>query len=149
MRLSIIISREEFLTPREDTTGSAESVRLEEQVLYAAAARGMRKVQMLTDLEFQSTMSGLLASNLRDGLEQANQSNIRVSDHHFSIQVIPHFKGLINPSALYFHPSKAASAGCIHNSSRTKHPALFDNGQQMAEQSLATCGNMSCGAHGG
>ncbi|KAL3428668.1 hypothetical protein BDV09DRAFT_181646, partial [Aspergillus tetrazonus] len=80
---------------------------------------------MLTDLEFQSTMSGLLASNLRDGLERANQSNIRVSDHRFSIQVIPHFEGLIDPSALYFHPSKAASAGCIHNSSRTKHPALF------------------------
>jgi hypothetical protein len=86
-RLSIIISREEFLTPREDTTDFAESVRLEEpQILYAAAARGMRKVQMLTDLEFQSTMvSGLLALNLRDGLERANQSNIWVSDHCFSI----------------------------------------------------------------
>ncbi|KAL4748724.1 hypothetical protein BDW72DRAFT_147949 [Aspergillus terricola var. indicus] len=90
MRLSIIISREEFLTPRENTMDFAESARLEEpQILYAAAAPGMRKVQMLTDLEFQSTMvSGLLALNLRDGLERANQSNIRVSDHCFSIQVI-------------------------------------------------------------
>ncbi|KAL3428723.1 hypothetical protein BDV09DRAFT_181571 [Aspergillus tetrazonus] len=61
---------------------------------------------MLTDLEFQSTMvSGLLALNLRDGLERANQSNIWVSDH-----------------SLYFYPSKAASAGCVYNSSRTEHP---------------------------
>jgi hypothetical protein len=47
-RLSIIISREEFLMPREVTMDSAEPVRSEEpQVLYATAARRMQeKVKM-------------------------------------------------------------------------------------------------------
>ncbi|KAL3428650.1 hypothetical protein BDV09DRAFT_181697 [Aspergillus tetrazonus] len=78
---------------------------------------------MLTDLEFQSTMvSGLLALNLRDGLERANQSNIGVSEHCFSIQVIL-CKGLDRTLQLcVFYPSKAASAGCVYNSSRTEHP---------------------------
>ena len=89
MRLSIIISREEFLIPREDTMDFAESVRLEEQVLYAAAGPWDAEGSDV-DRSRVPKHNGVWAVGIEslDGLERANQSNIRVSDHCFSIQVI-------------------------------------------------------------
>ncbi|KAL4918746.1 hypothetical protein BDW62DRAFT_180934 [Aspergillus aurantiobrunneus] len=55
-RLSVIISRGEFLAPREDTTGSVEPVGLEEPQVQDAVAAGemQEKVKVSTDLIWEA-----------------------------------------------------------------------------------------------
>ncbi|KAL4744124.1 hypothetical protein BDV11DRAFT_176925, partial [Aspergillus similis] len=89
-RLSIIISREEFLTPREDTT---DSINLS-----------------------VPKHNGVWVVGIEDGLEQANQSNIRASDLGFSIQVMPQFAGSrSNLFGFVFLPLQNGIAGWFHN----------------------------------